>query len=969
MQEVVRAAVQALADGLAAQQSQAAQLHHMVGALRRQTSPLTRTTTPPAACYETACRARRQAAGKADRPDAERALALSGAAQTEAAALRAELAGLRGEVLAGLADLRGSAQRRRDGRPQRRGGVGARAGAKRRRARWRAPAERSRGSRRVRCVLCGGAPHSLDATALKKELVLSRVSCINLRQLRGQKQLADGRGGALRGRRMRARGREAHTLSMSSVLKFKRILLHMRLCCLYAKHPHALRCLYTTLPSADELSTAARALATAKEVNDACEGTMRRRPASPCAARSARGVVAELRSQVQSVAARGGLQESQRWQANSARLKALEEASAALQRRVDACEAQGLLLDAPDVRRRIDSLEAQQLPFTHFVPLPLPARYHILNVHAAVCASAAPQLAGKADAATLETALAAKANRASVAAALHRKANKEEVRPALEAALRRRADADGAAARMSEAVAEVAARMEELEANALNELIARVEDLEGAAQQNKSIVEDIVGQLNDGGARPLTPYAGSAQHHSSSSAQALHSSTAAAAAAAAAAAELEEDVAAARQAAAAAHAAAQAVEAQLVDLGDEQHNALLRVADAPHCFRTGATQVVARLDALERAAAASRDQLQDQLQHASQGCHRPPSDAGAPSAHPAWGSPLSPTMARAGSRGDDGDGPELRSADALSTAGTAATVARAVAEELERGGWDEQMGWVEGQIEGHEARIAAVEGGLGSLQQQHAYLLAAVQSATTAAAAAAATANAAAPPPSPFLQRHYNAPTSTLAQSAQTAAPAPPPQGSGAFVTDGQSGWGSARVFSPTTSAGADSPFAAAVDAASSPSDSGHGGGGGGDVSGASPPSRHGGAERGAPGDAPPATPPPPPRRRAARPLPAQGETTGGRGVSMQVYRGSPAPQESAASSSLDSYDSPQDLAVAGAGPRQVDGATSSWHSADIQSAVRAVRRLRGGGARRRCERSRVRRDAPRSSRCVLPLR
>jgi hypothetical protein len=60
-------------------------------------------------------------------------------------------------------------------------------------------------------------------------------------------------------------------------------------------------------------------------------------------------------------------------------------------RRVEACEAQALLLPLEEAKRQLEHLEAQ--------------------------------LSAKADAAPLETALAAKANRASVAAALHRKAS------------------------------------------------------------------------------------------------------------------------------------------------------------------------------------------------------------------------------------------------------------------------------------------------------------------------------------------------------------------------------------------------------------------------------------------------------------------------------------------------------------------------------------------------------------------
>jgi hypothetical protein len=40
--------------------------------------------------------------------------------------------------------------------------------------------------------------------------------------------------------------------------------------------------------------------------------------------------VAQLRTQVAALSARGGLQESQRWQANGARLKGVDEAAAAL---------------------------------------------------------------------------------------------------------------------------------------------------------------------------------------------------------------------------------------------------------------------------------------------------------------------------------------------------------------------------------------------------------------------------------------------------------------------------------------------------------------------------------------------------------------------------------------------------------------------------------------------------------------
>jgi hypothetical protein len=46
-------------------------------------------------------------------------------------------------------------------------------------------------------------------------------------------------------------------------------------------------------------------------------------------------------------------------------------------------------------------------------------------------------------------------------------ANKEEVRPALEQVMKAQADGSGAVARVSEAVAEVAARLEELETSAL----------------------------------------------------------------------------------------------------------------------------------------------------------------------------------------------------------------------------------------------------------------------------------------------------------------------------------------------------------------------------------------------------------------------------------------------------------------------------------------------------------------------
>ena len=81
-QEVVRAAIKSLADGLASQQAQTAQLQHMLGVLRRQS------------------------ADKADRSETERAASAAETAAAETAALRLEVTALREELRSDLADLR-----------------------------------------------------------------------------------------------------------------------------------------------------------------------------------------------------------------------------------------------------------------------------------------------------------------------------------------------------------------------------------------------------------------------------------------------------------------------------------------------------------------------------------------------------------------------------------------------------------------------------------------------------------------------------------------------------------------------------------------------------------------------------------------------------------------------------------------------------------------------------------------------
>jgi hypothetical protein len=81
-QEVVRAAVKSLADGLASQQAQTAQLQHMLGVLRRQS------------------------ADKADRSETERIASAAETAAAETAALKLEVAALREELRGDLADLR-----------------------------------------------------------------------------------------------------------------------------------------------------------------------------------------------------------------------------------------------------------------------------------------------------------------------------------------------------------------------------------------------------------------------------------------------------------------------------------------------------------------------------------------------------------------------------------------------------------------------------------------------------------------------------------------------------------------------------------------------------------------------------------------------------------------------------------------------------------------------------------------------